>query len=38
METFALRPAIYFGDDALSALEALAGKRVLIVTDDFLAH
>lgn len=38
METFALRPAVYFGENALAALEALAGKRVLIVTDEFLAH
>ncbi len=38
MEKFALRPTIYFGENALAALEALAGKRVLVVTDDFLAH
>lgn len=38
MEQFALRPTIYFGENALSALEQLSGKRVLIVTDDFLAH
>lgn len=38
METFALKPVVYFGADALAALEALAGLRVLVVTDDFLAH
>lgn len=37
METFSLKPTIYFGPDALSALEGLSG-RVLIVTDGFLAH
>lgn len=37
METFCLKPRIYFGSDALGALEALAGKRVLVVTDGFLA-
>ena len=36
METFCLKPTIYFGADALSALERLAGKRVLVVTDGFL--
>lgn len=38
MEIFALRPKIYMGEHALTALEGLRGKRVLIVTDDFLAH
>ena len=37
METFCLKPTIYFGADALGALEQLAGKRVLVVTDGFLA-
>ena len=37
MERFHLKPTIYFGPDALSALEELAGRRVLIVTDAFLA-
>lgn len=37
MDTFWLRPKLYFGDDPMSALSALAGKRVLIVTDAFLA-
>ncbi len=37
MESFTLRPKLYFGADALSALEELAGKRVLVVTDGFLA-
>lgn len=37
MERFQLKPTVYFGPDALSALEGLAGRRVLIVTDAFLA-
>lgn len=37
METFTLKPKLYFGGGALSALEELAGKRVLVVTDGFLA-
>lgn len=37
MEQFALKPTIYFGPDALSALEALSGRRVMVVTDGFLA-
>ena len=37
METFRLQTAVTFGRDALAALEELAGKRVLVVTDDFLA-
>lgn len=37
METFTLKPKLYFGADALSALRELAGRRVLIVTDGFLA-
>lgn len=37
MERFEVKPTVYFGPDALSALEELAGKRVLIVTDAFLA-
>lgn len=36
MEQFALKPTLYYGPDALSALEALDGKRVLLVTDAFL--
>ena len=38
METFELKPKIYFGPDALGALEVLGGQRVLIVTDEFLAR
>lgn len=38
MELFAIRPEIRFGPDALAALEELAGRRVLIVTDEFLAR
>ena len=38
MEQFLLKPTIYFGENALSALEGLAGKRVMVVTDQFLAH
>lgn len=37
MERFHLKPTVYFGPDALSALKELAGRRVLIVTDAFLA-
>ena len=37
METFTLKPKLYFGPDALGALKELAGRRVLIVTDSFLA-
>ncbi|MGN0968208.1 MAG: 1-propanol dehydrogenase PduQ [Oscillospiraceae bacterium] len=37
METFTLKPKLYFGPDALSALGELAGRRVLVVTDGFLA-
>ena len=37
MQTFSIGPRIYFGGDALAALEALAGRRVLVVTDSFLA-
>ena len=38
MRSFSLRPRIYFGSDALDALRQLAGKRVLVVTDGFLAR
>ena len=37
METFWIKPKLYFGSEPLEALSALAGKRVLIVTDAFLA-
>lgn len=37
MQTFTLKPKLYFGADALGALTELAGRRVLIVTDGFLA-
>ncbi len=37
METFTIKPKLHFGTDALGALEELAGRRVLIVTDAFLA-
>ena len=37
MEVFKLKTAISFGPDALAALEELAGQRVMVVTDDFLA-
>lgn len=36
METFQIKPTIYFGPDALGALEHIKG-RVLVVTDGFLA-
>lgn len=37
MEQFAIQPKLYFGDRPLEALLPLTGKRVLIVTDAFLA-
>ena len=37
MERFAVKPKIYFGPEPMKALDALAGKRVLVVTDAFLA-
>ena len=37
METFTLKPNLFFGAGALSALEALSGQSVLVVTDSFLA-
>ena len=37
MTEFRLHTRIVLGDDALSALAALAGSRVLIVTDAFMA-
>lgn len=37
METFTLKPTLYFGPDALDSLKKLAGQRVLIVTDSFLS-
>ena len=36
MERFELSTAVVFGADALAGLEELAGRRVLVVTDDFL--
>ena len=38
MEQFAVKPVLYFGTDALAALERLMGKRILLVTDGFLAE
>lgn len=37
MKSFALRPTLYFGSDAMDSLRQLEGKRVLVVTDSFLA-
>lgn len=37
METFTLKPKLYFGADALGALKELSGRRVLVVTDGFLS-
>lgn len=37
METFWIKPKLYFGPEPMDALDRLAGKRVLIVTDAFLA-
>ncbi len=36
MKEFKLLPRVYFGQGALEALSALAGKRVMVVTDGFL--
>ena len=38
MERFPLKPSIFFGSDALAALEGLAGRRVMVITDSFLAQ
>lgn len=38
MEQFQLKPTIFFGPDALAALEGLAGRRVMVITDSFLAQ
>ncbi len=35
MQTFSLKPRILFGAGALTALEELRGKRVMVVTDRF---
>ena len=37
MDTFTIKPKLHFGPDALGALKELAGRRVLVVTDSFLA-
>ena len=37
MQTFSLKPNLYFGPDALATFKVLSGRRVLIVTDSFLA-
>ena len=37
METFTLKPKLYFGPGALGALRELNGRRVFIVTDGFLS-
>ncbi len=37
MEIFAIKPTVYFGADAMNALQKLAGKRIMVVTDAFLA-
>lgn len=37
METFNLKPTLYFGENSLNSLKQLAGQRVLIVTDGFLS-
>lgn len=36
MEQFSLKPTLYFGPNALEALEQLAKQRVFLVTDAFL--
>ncbi len=37
MEIFVVKPTVYFGADAMNALQKLAGKRIMVVTDAFLA-
>ncbi len=37
MSTFTVATRILFGDDALDALRQFTGRRVLVVTDSFLA-
>lgn len=36
MEIFAIKPSVYFGADSMNALDKLAGKRIMVVTDGFL--
>lgn len=36
MEIFAIKPTVYFGADAMNALQKLAGRRIMVVTDAFL--
>ena len=38
MERFSVPTTVCFGPDALDALKELAGRRVLVVTDEFLAR
>lgn len=38
MDTFCSQTRLYFGSDPMAALEELAGRRVLVVTDGFLAR
>ncbi|MCD7927787.1 MAG: iron-containing alcohol dehydrogenase [Oscillospiraceae bacterium] len=38
MERFQIKPVVHFGQDALTALGELKGRRVLVITDDFLAR
>ncbi len=37
MEQFFIKPKLFFGPDPMEALGELGGKRVLVVTDAFLA-
>ena len=36
MESFRIKPEIYFGDGALSALVRYQGQRVFIVADPYV--
>ena len=36
MDKFLLKPALYYGNNAINYLNGLTGKRALIVTDDFM--
>lgn len=38
MEQFWVKPKLHFGENPLEALDELKGKKVLIVTDDFLVQ
>ncbi|MEG0441714.1 MAG: iron-containing alcohol dehydrogenase, partial [Oscillospiraceae bacterium] len=37
MDSFSLHTQLYFGENPLAALDLLKGRRVLVVTDEFLS-